>query len=50
MPSLDSCINSIYEPGFIPGDTGLPPTEPTLTENSLNFSLSPNSMYIGSVL
>lgn len=49
MPSLDSCISNIYEPGFIPADSGLPPSEPTLTENSLDFSLSPNSMYAGVV-
>jgi hypothetical protein len=28
MPSLDSCINSIYEPGFIPADPGITPGVP----------------------
>lgn len=47
MPTLDSCINDIYEPGNIPADPGIPPTEPTLTDNRLDFSKSPNSMYVG---
>jgi hypothetical protein len=28
-PSLDDCLASIYEPGFIPADSGVPPTVPT---------------------
>lgn len=31
MPSLDNCISDIYEPGNIPADSGLPPTELTFT-------------------
>jgi hypothetical protein len=30
MPSLDSCINNIYEPGFIPADPGVTPGVPQL--------------------
>jgi hypothetical protein len=30
MPSLDSCISNLYEPGNIGSSSGLPPTQPTL--------------------
>jgi hypothetical protein len=30
MPSLDLCINDIFEPGNIPADPGVPPTVPVL--------------------
>lgn len=50
MPTLDSCINDIYEPGFIEGDPGIEPTSPTLLEFSLDFSKTPNSMYFGNVV
>ena len=45
MPSLDSCINNIYEPGNIPTDPGIPPTVPTPSTDALDFSKSPNSEY-----
>jgi hypothetical protein len=35
MPSLDSCISNLYEPGNIPGSSGTPPTDPVLTSTSL---------------
>lgn len=28
MPSLDSCLNAVFEPGFIPADPGAPPAVP----------------------
>jgi hypothetical protein len=34
MPSLDSCISNLYEPGNIPGSSGIPPTDPVLTSTS----------------
>lgn len=49
MPTLDTCINDIFEPGFIPADPGIPPTTPVLTDYRLDFSKTPNSMYVGVV-
>jgi hypothetical protein len=31
-PSLDLCINDIFEPGNIPADSGIPPTVPTIPQ------------------
>jgi hypothetical protein len=31
-PSLDLCINSLYEPGNIPADPGVPPVVPTIPQ------------------
>lgn len=45
MPSLDSCINDLFEPGNIPADPGIPPSTPDLNDPSLDFSKSSNSMY-----
>ncbi len=60
MPTLDSCINSIFEPGNIGSSVGTPPTQirpGTLytpdnypfdtVDYSLNFSRFYNSMYSG---
>jgi hypothetical protein len=30
-PTLDSCINALYEPGFIGSSSGLPPSVPIIT-------------------
>ncbi len=47
MSGLDSCINNIYEPGFIKASSGEPPTDPLLLDYSLDFSISYNSLYLG---
>jgi len=44
-PSLDLCINDLFEPGNIPADPGIPPSVPDLLTPSLDFSKSTNSMY-----
>lgn len=62
MPSLDSCINSLFEPGNIGSSSGEPPTtvRPGTVytpddypvdevEYSLNFSRFYNSAYIGAL-
>lgn len=61
MPTLDSCINSVFEPGNIGSSPGTPPTTirpgtlytpdtfpwETWTEYALDFSKFYNSMYLG---
>jgi hypothetical protein len=32
MPTLDDCINFLYEPGFITGSIGVPPAVPTISQ------------------
>lgn len=62
MPTLDSCINSVFEPGNIgssigttpvvitPGSLYTPDDYPVDTvEYSLKFTLFYNSMYVGAI-
>jgi hypothetical protein len=62
MPTLDNCINSIYEPGNIGSSSGEPPTtirvgtiytpdtyNPNTVEYSLNFSRFYDSGYLGAL-
>lgn len=62
MPTLDSCINSIFEPGNIGSSSGEPPTtvrpgtlytpetyDPESVEYSLNFSRFYNTPYLGAL-
>lgn len=46
MPSLDSCINNLYEPGNIPATSGQPPDDPVASDAlALDFSFTQNSQY-----
>ncbi len=55
MPTLDTCINSIFEPGNIGSSSGTPPTvitpatrdvyDPDTVIYSLDFSTYYNVMY-----
>lgn len=47
MPTLDTCINSLFFPGNIPSSSGTPPAIPSDFIPSLNFSITWNSQYIG---
>lgn len=62
MPLLDYCINSVYEPGNIGANSGLPPLvirpgtlytpetyDPEAVEYSLNFSRFYDSAYVGAL-
>jgi hypothetical protein len=44
MPSLDACINDVFEPGNIPADPGTPPTVPVLPPNAWDAA----AIFIGS--
>lgn len=60
MPTLDNCINSVFEPGNIGSSPGAPPTTIRpgtlytpdnypfdMVDYSLNFSRFYNSAYLG---
>jgi hypothetical protein len=62
MPTLDNCINSVFEPGNIGSSSGTPPTVITggtlytpddypfdTLQYALNFSRFYNSMYLGAL-
>lgn len=62
MPTLDTCINALYEPGAIGSSSGEVPTtirvgtlytpdsyDPDLVDYSLDFSRFYNSAYIGAL-
>jgi hypothetical protein len=62
MPTLDSCVNAVFEPGNIGSSPGTPPTvispgtlltpedyDPETVDYSLNFSRFYNSAYIGAL-
>lgn len=60
MPSLDSCVNSVFEPGNIGSSIGTPPVvivagslytpdtyDPEGVEYSLDFTKFYNAFYLG---
>ncbi len=62
MPTLDSCINAVFEPGNIGSSSGTPPVvitpgslldpetyDPETVTYSLDFSKFYNSAYIGAL-
>ena len=62
MPTLDACINSVFEPGNIGSSTGTTPVvvtpgsfldpdtyDPSAVTYSLDFSKFYDSMYLGAV-
>jgi hypothetical protein len=42
-PSLDLCINDLFEPGNIPADPGVPPTVPTIPQEQAAAATFPGS-------
>jgi hypothetical protein len=44
MPSLDTCISDLYEPGNIPGDSGQPPASPINISSSFITFLGAGSL------